>query len=280
MITVVMWVILCIGGFVLSVVGGFFFGGAYGAMAGMGAGFLMFMPVMQMITIGKQKGFLPLYVGLKDNEKYVHFPDKFRKLKTIIANTRHEGVCYKKGIGFIDDKGTEFSWGGDPASFGIPKLGMTAEIKNASFTELLEKNRDIKDYDEAIRKYLGDEKYKVFCEKYRNIEKPNIHDINKELDALINVEKPADPLVEKVFGETWSFANFARFLKYAYHPLAMDIAVDSEKLWVKQEMMGYKDADRAMGWAKAVVWVLFGLMIFISVLSSLNIKGFGSMFGL
>ena len=44
--------------------------------------------------------------------------------------------------------------------------------------------------------------------------------------------------------------------------------------------MGYKDADRAMGWAKAVVWILFGAMIFIAVVSSVNIGSIGGMFGL
>ena len=280
MLTIVMWILLAIGGFALSLVGGAYFGGAYGAMAGIGAGLLMLVPLMQMITIGKQKSFLPLFVSLKDHEKYLHFPDRFGKLKTMIVNTRHEGICHKKGIGFIDDKGTEFSWGGDPVSFGEPKLGMTVDIKNATFTELLEKNRSVKDYDEALQKYLGKETYNTFCDKYRTKDKPDIYDINKELDTLINIKHPNDELKEKVFGETWSFANFCRFLKYAYHPLAMDIAVDSEKLWVKQEMMGYKDAEKAMGWAKAIVWILFGLMIFIAVLSSLNLQGLGNMFGM
>lgn len=280
MIAIVMWILLGIGGFAVTFVGGFYFGGPYGGMVGMGGGALLLLPLLQMISTGKQKKFLPLYVNLKEHEKYLMFPDRFGKLRVMIVNTRHEGVCYKKGLGFIDDKGTEFSWGSDPCSIGEPKLGMTVDIKNASFTELLEKNRDIRDYDEALETYLGKAKYTAFCEKYRSKDKPDIYDINKELDSLMNEKHPENALKEKVFGETWGFRNFLRFLKYAYHPLAMDIAVDSEKLWVKQEMMGYKDAEKAMGWAKAIVWILFGLMIFIAVLSSLNMEGLGSMFGM
>lgn len=280
MIAIVMWILLGIGGFAVVFVGGAYFGGPYGAMVGMAGGILALLPLLQMIAIGKQKGFLPLYVTLKDHEKFIIFPNRFGKLKTMIMNTRHEGICHKKDIGLIDDKGTEYSFGDDRVSFGTPKLGMTVDVRASTYTESLEKNRNIKDYDEAIRNYLGDARYETFCKTYRTKKRPDIFDINKELQMLIDTTPVTDELKEKIFGETWGFRNFARFLKYAYHPQAMDIAVDTEKLWVKQEQMGYKDAERAMGWAKAVVWILFGLMIFIAVLSSLDIKNLGGMFGM
>ena len=279
MLSIVLWIVLGLCGMIVGVLGGYYAGGGIGAGMGMMAGFLCLMPLLQMISIGKQKGFLPLYVTLKEFEKHIIFPDSFGKLKTMIVNTRHEGVCYKKGLGLIDDKGTEYSWGKDPCSFGVPKLGMTVDITNASYTDLLEKNRKIEDYDNAIKEYLGEDKYKIFCEKYRKNDKPDIYAINKELDALINVENPKDSLSLKVFGETYSFKNFLRFLKYAYHPQALEVAMDQEKLWVRQEQLGYKNTDRAIGWAKAVLLVLFGLMIFFAVIGSLNID-FSNMFGM
>jgi len=262
-------------GFALSFIGGFVFGGAYGMMFSMVSGLMMFVPLIQLVGMAKSKGFLPLYLNLGEFEKFVHFPDNFGRLKTLIVNTKHEGVCYKKHLGFIDDKGTEYCWGNSPVSFASPKLGMTVDIKDARYTELLEKNRNIEDYDDAIRHYLGDIRYKEFCKKYRDTSgtsQPDIYAINAELDRLINERHPENPLEEKVFGETWGFKHFLRFLKYAYHPQTMENAVETEKIWTKREQMGYKDVDKNISRAKAIVYVLFGLMIFIAVISSLNVN--------
>ena len=125
----------------------------------------MFIPVMQMISTSKAKGFMPLFLNLKEFEKFVHFPDKFGKMHTIIVNTKDEGVCYKKDMGFIDDKGTEYAWGTSRMSFADPKVGITVDVKNAHYTELLEKNRNIEDYEDALITFFGDTKYKDFCDK-------------------------------------------------------------------------------------------------------------------
>jgi len=275
---IVLWVMLSLAGFAFCFIGGFYFGGPYGSMTGFLAGMIMLMPLMQMIMVAKQKGFLPLYVELKNHEKFIHFPDNFGKLKTLIVNTKHEGVCHKKDIGFIEDKGTEFSWGKDPVSFANPKLGITIDIKNSTYTELLEKNRNIEDYDNAIEKFLGPEKYKLFCATHRKNPEPDIHDINKELEDLLS-QKPHDELNEKVFGETWGFRNFLRFLKYAYHPLAMDVAVSREKLWTRMEAEGYAESQKAISWAKAAVMIIFAFMIFLIVMSTLDLSSLGGMFG-
>lgn len=269
---IVLFITAAIMGFALAFIGGFLFGGSYGLMFAMISGLMMIMPTIQLVSIAKQKGFLPLYLNLQDFEKFIGFPDSFGRLKVLIVNTKHEGVCHKKGMGFIDDKGTEFAWGNSPFSLGSPKLGVTVDIKNAHYTELLEKNRKIEDYDDAIRNYLGDVKYKEFCEKYRTDPLPDIYKIWEEMDRLLNEKFPTDELKEQVFGETYSFKHFVRWLKYAYHPQTMENAVETEKIWTKREQLGYKDVDKNISRAKAIVYVLFGLMIFIAVISSLNIN--------
>lgn len=259
-------------GFALAFIGGFLFGGTMGMMFSMLSGLLMFMPIIQLIGIAKTKGFLPLYVNLQEHEKFIGFPDSFGRLKILIVNTRHEGICYKKNFGFIDDKGTEYAWGNSPFSLAMPKLGMTIDVKNAHYTELLEKNRKLQDYDDALRSYLGTEAYDTFCEKYRTDTPPDIYDIYRELDRLIDEVKPNDNLEEKVVGETYGFKHFLRWLKYAFHPQSIENAIETEKIWTKRQQMGYKDVDKNISRAKAIVYVLFGLMIFIAVISSLNIN--------
>lgn len=274
-----LYVTMAIMGFALAFVGGFLFGAMSGLMFAFISGLLMLMPTIQMIAMAKQKGFLPLYCNLQEFEKFLGFPDSFGRLKIMIVNTKHEGVCHKKGMGFIDDKGTEFAWGNSPFSLAHPKLGMTIDIKNARYTELLEKNRKIEDYDDAIRKYLGETQYKEFCAKFRTDPLPDIYGIYKELDRLLNERSPDDELTEKVFGETYSFKHFLRWLKYAFHPQTMENAVETEKIWTKREQLGYKDVDKNVSRAKAIVYVLFGLMIFIAVISSMNIN-LGQFFGM
>ena len=226
---VILWVVCSLGGLIGAVLGGYFFGGINGAMIGMFAGIIQFMPVMMMLGAAKNKGFLPLFDNLQEFEKYVHFPDKFGRLKTLIVNTRHVGICHKKGIGIIDDKGTEYCWGDSPASFGEPKLGMTIDVKTAHYTSKLEED-GIEDYDQAIQEALGEEGYKKFLTQFRKDKiRPDIYEINKELDYILDADLKKK-LEKEVFGETWGFKNFIRWLKYAYHPQTLENAIDTEKV--------------------------------------------------
>lgn len=281
MMVIGVWILLAIVGLCIGFLGGYAFGGPYGMMIGFFAGLMMLMPIMQMIGMAKQKGFLMLYRTLKDDEKFVHFPDKFGKLKTIVMNIKSPEVLYRKKLGRIDDKGTEFAWGTSPASFGMPHMGMTVDIQAAQYTTLLGKDKDgIKDYDTGVKKFLGSLQYRIFKKKYRDTSKPEIDDINNELQEQIDTVTPGDPLEKKVFGETYGWKDFCHFLKYAYNPMAMENAIDTEKIWVKREQMGYKDVDKNISRAKAIMMVLFGIMIFIAVLSAIDIGSIGKMFGL
>lgn len=276
---IILWVVISVAGLAGVTVGCYMTGGVTSAMVGMLGGIVMFMPVMMMLGVARTKGFLPLFQNLKENEKYVHFPDHFGRLKTLIVNTRHEGICHKKGVGVIDDKGTEYCWGDAPVSFGEPRLGMTIDVKNARYTELLEKDNDIEDYDSAVKEVLGERDYEEFCKRYRsgNI-RPDIFYINSEIDFLLD-KKFRNKLEKNVFGETWGFKNFIRWLKYAYHPQTLENAIDTEKVWVKQEAMGYRDVQRTGALAKAIIAIMFAVMVVVIVLSTVDLSNFMGLFG-
>lgn len=272
------WVFISIIGFGVVFLCGMVFGGPNGMMAGLGGGILMILPVMNLIGIAKQKGFLPLYANLKDHEKFVIFPNAFGRLRTLIMNTKHEGVLYKKDLGWIDDKGREYAWGKDKCSLGYPKCGITIDPVPSHYMELIEKNRDIDNYEDAIKRFLGEKEYTVFAKKFREEVRPNIYDIRRELQYLINTANPQNELKETVFGETYSFKNLANWLIYAYDPRSMENAIDTEKIWVKREQLGYKPIDKAMSYAKAAVIAMIGLAIFFAVVSSLGVN-LGEIFG-
>lgn len=276
--TVAVWLVLALIGLIISFIGGFYTGSLPGAMTGVFGSMIVLIPLLKFFSIGKEKKILPLFKDLEDNEKFLIWPDSYGKMHTTIMKIRHEGVLYKKGWGFIDDKGTEFSIGGDPIGFAHPKSGVTFSVEPIEYTSQLFKNRDIPDYDSAIKKYLGEAQYNVFCHKFRTKQKPNIYDINKEIDYLMH-SKPKNELKEIVFGDTWSFnKNFLPFLKYNFHPMALDNAINTEKIWVKQEKGDYGETNKMVGYAKAILIILFGLMIFIAVIGSLDLN-IGNIFG-
>lgn len=276
--TIVKWFAYALAGMVLGFVLGYLVGGIPGAFVGLMSSILPTFALMQMFMVAKDKNFLTLFVPLGENQKYIHYPDKFGKLHTIIVDIKHKGVAYKKGFGMIDDKGSEYSWGDDPVSFGDPTSGYTVSTKAAQYCGLLHREEKLNGYDDAIKTYLGKDEYTKFKEKFRKEPRPDIYNINDEIEYLLHI-KPEKELQKIVFLETYDFKDFLLFLKYNYNPIRLDAAVETEKIWVKQEAMGYKDPQRAMNIAKAVAIVLFVLMIIIIVLSSVDLTGFLGMLG-
>jgi len=273
------WIAISIAGIVLGFIGGFITGGIEGMMMGLFAGIIMIIPIMQMIATSKFKGFLPLFFNIDDKQKFVHFPDSFGRIKTLVMDIKHDGVLYKKGIGYIDDKGSEYAWGNNICAFAIPRLGVTIDWNAAQYTHKL-KEDGVTDYEDGVRLYLGGKKYLGFGKKHRMNKKPDIDNINQELDDLITEKNPEDSLERDVVGETVDFRDFASFLKYAYHPVSMENAIDTEKIWTKREQLGYKDVDRNVSRAKAIVYILFGAMIFIAVLSAMDFSTISGIFGM
>lgn len=280
--TIIIYTGMGIGGTVLGFVGAFLMGGPIAGMFAMFGGFLAVMPMFLMISRAAQKRFLPLYENLGENQKYLHYPDKFGKLGTMIVDIKQRGILFKKGIGIIDDKGTEYAWGKDPVSFAEPNLGVTVEIPAAQWTHLLRKEDGLLDYEQMVQAYLGEEGYKIFCSKFRTNPKPDWIDITNELEYLkefIPKKETNAKFTKLIFGTTWGFDTFISYLKYALDPMRIDTAIKTEVLLAKQEAAGYRDQSRAMSWGKAIMLVLLGLGIFFAIMSALDLKGLGSFFG-
>lgn len=239
---------------------------------------LLVWPVLQVIGQIKRARLFPFLAGVGDDEHVTLFTDLRNRISPVTVNTKHEGILHKKRMGIIEDKGSPLTWAdtGMPVSISLQKCGVTVDLKQAQYQNKLEK-QGIQDYEDALKRYLGPAKYTQFAEKYRGITEPQYEEIEKELDFLL-AQEPNDPLVEKVCGETVTFKNFLRWLKYAYHPLSAENAVDSEILETKREAMAYRDLQKMQGWGKLILVILIGLGIFIVILSTMGPQ-LGSLFG-
>jgi hypothetical protein len=278
------YMVMSLAGMAFCITMGWMTGAEMGAVSGMMGGIICLIPTIQLILQAKQKGFLPFYWNLEEEngmkkEKYCIVPNKFGKLRIIVAKMVSDGVIFIKRFGLIDDKGTEYTFGNSPLCFVLPGLGFTKNIPSSQYHHLLKKEKDINDWDEAVKKYLGAEKYKEFCKSFRVKSEPDSNDIQAELQYLKDVRYPADPLALKICGETVTFHNDIDFMKYNYHPQVMKVFVENEKMNVKLREQGYKDPGKAMSYAKAAAVILIVVMVVIIALASVDLSQLGSFFG-
>jgi hypothetical protein len=281
-----MYMLMGLGGMATCIVMGYMTGAELGAMAGFMGGIICFIPTIQLILQAKQKGFLAFYWNLLEEnsikkEKYCIVPNKFGKLRVIVAKMVSDGVIFIKRYGLIDDKGTEYTFGNSPLSFIQPNHGFTKNIVQSQYHHLLKKEQGVNDWDEAVKKYLGVEQYKDFCKKFRVNSEPDAEDIQAELQYLKDVKYPANDLKVFVCGETISFHDDIEFFKYDYLPGVMKVYVDNEKLNSKQEGLGYRPADsgKAISWGKAIFIIILAICILLAVLSSVDLSQLSSLFG-
>lgn len=261
------WIMGSLAGVAIGAVFGYLTGNINGAMAGLLAPIIPFIMVVQIITYAKTHGFLLLYKKLEDDEKYSWIPNKMNKLYLFILNNKYKGIIYKKGLGVFEDKGTEFNFGNQRMTFCMPESGHGLDIKTEQYFSILQREDKLEEWDDCIKVYLGEIGYKSFAEKFRQNPKPDILDINAELNYLI-LQKPADPLSKLVFGETIDFSNRCKHLKYTYDPISGENAIEREKLIAHEEALDYKPVDKNISRAKAIVMILMGLMIFLLVIST------------
>jgi len=240
---------------------------------------LCIFPTLQIIGQVRRARLFPFLAGTKDGEQVTLFADIRNRLSPIIMNNKYEGILHKKEVGIIEDKGTPLTWGdtGIPVSISLQKCGVTVDLKQAQYQHKLEKEEGIDDYEEAIRRYLGPAKYAIFADKFRNSTEPQYEEIAKEMDYLLQTE-PNDPMMKKVCGETVTFKNYVNWLKYAYHPLSAENAVDSEILETKREAMAYRDIQKLQGYGKLILAILIGVGIFVVILGTMGGQLF-SLFG-
>lgn len=279
-----LYLVMGLGGLAFTTVMGYYVGAETGAMAGILGGIICFIPTVQLILQAKNKGFLPFYWNLLEEnnmkkEKYLVVPNNFGKLRVIVAKMVRDGVVFVRRWGPIDDKGTEYSFGNSPLSFVIPHLAFTKNLQSSQYHHLLKKEEGINDWDEAVKKYLGVEKYKEFVLKFRQNDEPDNNAIQEELQWLKDVKEPADPLAIKVVGETVTFHDDIDFFKYNYLPEYMNVYVEQEKINVRREEQGYKDPGKAMNYAKAIAIILIVVMVVLIALSQVDLSQLGSFFG-
>jgi hypothetical protein len=277
-----------LGGLAFTTVMGYYTGQGMGAMAGMLGGVISFIIVAVIITQAKSKGFLPLFWNLEmenniKKEKYCFVPNKFGKLRIIVAKMVADGVIFIRRYGLIDDKGTEYNFGNSPLSFVLPNFGFTKDLVQSQYHHKLRKDKNINDWDEAIKKYLGEgsQTYKLFLDKFRSNPEPNAKAIQDELQWLKDIKNPADPLELKVCGETVSFHDDIDFFKYIYHPQQMKVFVENEKMNVKLREQGYhEDAGKKwMSMAKAAAIIIIVIMVALLALSQVDLSHIGNLFG-
>ncbi len=265
------WVMMSIGGMALIMIGAIV-GGVFALFFGLFGSFLMMMPVLIMVSIAKDRGILPIFDKLKKFEKMVFYIIDNRSMVPVIFNTRDEGILEKPRIGMIEDKGTEVFWGKVPISFAMQGTGMTLNLKDVSYTGMLGETRKIKDYENAIKQYLGPAQYGTFEKKFR--QKNRVADwesIRGELKYLLKQE-PHDPLAEKILGETLDFRFHLNHLLYAYDPMTAKNAIDKRVMAAEHQNLQYKQADKAMGYAKAFAVVMIVIVVVLVALQNVDLS--------
>lgn len=282
----IVWVSMMVAGaalVLLGIIGGpglvGFFDGSITLMFGLFGVVITIFPTMGIIGQVKKARLFPLLGGIEDYEQVTLFADIRNRVFPVVVSTKHEGILHKKDLGIIEDKGTPLTWAntGIPISISVQKCGVTVDLKKAQYQAKIEKGEGIADYEEAIKRYLGPAKYTTFSEKFRNTTEPQYEEIEKELSYLLEQE-PNDPLITKVCGETVNFKNYLSWLKYAYHPLSAENAVDSEILETKRENMAYREASKIQGLGKTILVILIGLGIFVVILATMG-PSLGGIFG-
>ena len=258
----------------IAIFGTSMLGTPYSLLGGMFGGLMMFMSTIQMLGTARAKGFLSLFKNLEANEQFTWIPDYNNRLHVVITQGKHKGLIYKKGIGLIDNKGTSFAFGKDTMNFAYPWSGYTIDLPTEHYFSKTKIEDDLDTFDEHVRKYLGETKYKIFQERFRTKQNITIHDINRELDWLIE-QTPVDKLEKNVFGETIDFQSRCKYLRYNYDPSRVENATEREKIIAFKTALDYKDpsTEKYMGIAKAAVMILIGLGVFLALLSSLDLGG-------
>ena len=279
------WLAALFGGAAMVVIGilggpglGGIFDGAIVMMFGMMGVALCIYPTISIVGQVKRARLLPFIAGVGDDEHVTLFADVRNRLSPITVNTKHEGILHKKDLGIIEDKGTPLTWAdtGIPISISLQKCGVSVHLKNAAYQSKLGE-AGIENYEDAVKAYLGPAQYTLFAEKFRGDTEPQYEEIEKELTSLLQ-QAPNDPLKAKVCGETINFKNYLNWLKYAYHPLSAENAVDSEILETKREAMAYRDMQKFQGMGKLVLMLLIGLGIFVVIIATMGPQ-LGGLFG-
>ncbi len=278
---IVMFIMLALFGFVLSVLSGFV-GYPFGIMLGAFGGLLPFMAIIQIIGIAKGKGFLTLFKDISKDEKFIWVPDRDNKIHLTIMKYSNKGILYLKGVGLFEDKGTSFLFGRDKMGFALPESGYTLDLVSEHYFSLLKKDNGLNDWDSCVKQYLSEDDYAKFRTMFRHPgREPNLYKINEELDWLAE-RVPKDKLEKQICGQTVDFRSRCMWLKYNYDPGAAENATDLEKIRMLKLATDYKDEkdfQKYKSIGMMIVMIILGIVILISVLSALDFSNLFGMFG-
>ena len=64
----------------------------FSLLGGMFGGLMMFMSIIQMLGSARNKGFLPLFKNLKENEQFTWIPNQYNKIRCYITVSPHKGL--------------------------------------------------------------------------------------------------------------------------------------------------------------------------------------------
>lgn len=274
------FLIMAIMGFFMVILGSSGILGVMGIMLSFIGGMVMLMPVMMMIgTIAKESLF-PYFKKLKKDELLTDVMTMDGDTYTIIAKDRKEGVLYYMGKFLADKKGKTYRTpGGKRKTYVLAGIGMTRNPKVDSYFTHLKEDKNIPGYEEAIQKYLGPDRYKIFVQKFRTKQfLPDKFSIFSEIRWLLDIDSPADALKEHIVGETVCFKDALTYMVYAYDTNATENAIEREKLDIMMRQENYMKAktQQAIGLAISFVIVIIGIGIALYMFQNVD---FASFFG-
>lgn len=255
--------------------------GIYGIILGFIGGTLMLIPILKDISIIIGEGLTIFWKPKKIGEKISCTITRSGKLLFLPVEDKHEGLLYYKDKFFADDKGDQLQTAsGRDACLILAGLGTTLNTRMTGYTNILKKEENINNYDDAVKKYLGPAKWQLFQQKYRGKQQPkDKYTVHKELDFLLD-EKPVDELKEKIAGETIAFRGFIQYLKYAYNTLAVENAIDRERIDIMDRMNDYSQkAKNAISYAIAFIIIMVGLGVAAYIFSGVDMGGMLNFFG-
>lgn len=215
-----------------------------------------------------------LFDKLKEDERVVIFLNRSGNVMITVFKMVHDALLFRAGYGFIENNGWQLKWGRKNAVIALQGYGDTLNPQQAGYQSRLRKE-GVKDYEEAIKRYLGPVKYAEFKRRFRINPLPDIFEIRKEIDYLRNA-RPADPLAFSINGETINFRDLLDYEYYASTPIALENAIERERINEHELAFSYKPQDKSIKWALAIVLILIGVGILIVMIGNTDM---GNMLG-
>lgn len=233
-----------------------------------------FMAAISVIMLCYANKVSAVFDKLKQDERVAIYLTRGGDVVISVFKLVHDALLFRSGYGFMENNGWQLRWGKKHAVLALQGYGDTLAPEQAGYHSQLKKE-GIKDYEEAIKRYLGPIKYVDFKRRFRVNPIPDIFEIRKELEYL-RTSKPADPLSFSINGETLDFKDMLNYQYYASTPIALENAVERERINEHELAFSYKPQDKSIKWALAILLILIGAGVLIVMIGNTDL---GAMFG-